>query len=1655
MPEVAALVARVTAETAQAEAGLTRVDKQIQQVAKSASQAGGQTAGFGSSMNQLGGVIGGVATKVAVAGTAVATLAGAGFGLGIKTASDFSREMSAVGAATQATGTDLAGLRAKALELGKDVSLAGVDATEAAQAITALGKGGVSTGDLMGGAAKGGLLLFSAGAKSIDEAAGIAVKGMAAFNKTGADVPHIADVIAAAAGKSATDITQLGAAFNQVAGVAAGAGFSLEELGGTLAFMAQRGMEGSDAGTSLKTALIRLEAPTDKAANLMEDLGINVRDANGSMLPFAEIADILKEKLGGLSDAQRDAALNTIFGADSIRLAIPLVQEGGDAIREWTEKVNDSGYAARVGAQLNDNLSGSFEQLKATIQTGAIEVFSRFEPAVRKVTDAGTALITDFLDNPAVIAGIDRLAVEGARKIEDLLNTVRDPAFQTQVREWGTAALETGRAIAGLAGDVKDVLGPPLAAAVGWFSDLDEAGKKNVLTLGLVAGSVIVFRKELGTLLSVGNSVIGMFTRKAVAKAALEKANVSLAGSAAKTALSFGTVATAAGTAAAAIAAGTAVTVVATGAAAGLILALDKYNEATGGIERAEKALITTRQAMAVASSLGATAENQHAEAFNRALQFYPTAITSSKDLADAWNWYVNRTSMAGESTAGLRLATEALVNVVTGQATPAVQQHGAALWELNNVGTDAQRSMNEVASAIAAIGGGAGPSIGGVDELSEAYFRNAAAAKELIPAQQQAKTSADDLAASQEALAVRLAAQQAVMETTSQSVAPLQAAYDLLNQRVAAGIPLTAEQAHLLSTLPGYIAGATSGYDGLITGIAQTAIALQHSNTAAGGASGAFGGLAGDAGSLKGQLDLLRASAIALDGALGALGTQNSKLSAQYNILGERVTVLQDKQKAGIPLTQQEAAELATLTAAQEKLALQLGDNTAKMRDLTLQQIENEDKTKAATQAANDYLAAMGQLATQTDVATTAGVGLTDGFGNVATAADTGKASVDNIGAGAAAMVSKMGLAKASIAGVTTAIQGVPTDFYVTAHVDISGALANIATLSNSIPRSPAKEGPFRTLPDWMAIYEGLGPSGDWAIATVGNTAAAMSAALKEAADEGAKEAAEIASAVARGITDSLGAMGALANFDFVNDSPTGSDIGWFGFLNESIIASMAESATRFDEETTEITNRYAETTQKVGSSVKSSTEGLAAIGSYAPPTVDKVDQFLTDLADLMERFQTWAGGFEEDGLKVSTTYANAVEEVTGSLDTSTRGLMAISGYTSPAEAEVTAFMRDLADLMERFGTWAGGFEADGLAISAQYGKAVGETTGGIANATAGLAAIGEYQAPPEEKVSAFLQGLSDLMEKFGTWAGEFEQDGLEHVGHFGEAVGKVTAGAKTAADLFVQMNDKLVIPSSQKIDDLYFGIRHLTTRYREMATELGGPTIKALAEVGEGVGRVATASKTSAELFQEMNDELVLPSKQGIDDLVIAIGYVVTRTGEMATEIGTDGLRLAEDFAVGTYNTTQKISGALDLFPKMAESKTKPTVALTEVYDELATTLEVAGLLTGRADAIEQESWAFLKHMEQAGLNYTKGLSLGQGLGGTALGDAPTIPQAKLMTTALPLAALPSGGGGGGGKVVHLSVTVQGNTLLGEAPAMAAELARIMKPELARLGA
>ena len=213
----------------------------------------------------------------------------------LNSAANFEQSMNVMQQVSGATEGQMASLQAQALELGAQTSFS---AGEAAAAMLELSKAGLSASEVS--AAIGGTLdLAAAGGLDLAQAATITANAVNAFGLEASSANDVANLLAAAANASSVEVTDLALGMQMASAVFSSSGQSIETLNTALALMGNNGLKGSDAGTSLKTMLMSLTAPSDAAAGQLANLGVSVYDAAGNMRALPDVMADLQSALYG------------------------------------------------------------------------------------------------------------------------------------------------------------------------------------------------------------------------------------------------------------------------------------------------------------------------------------------------------------------------------------------------------------------------------------------------------------------------------------------------------------------------------------------------------------------------------------------------------------------------------------------------------------------------------------------------------------------------------------------------------------------------------------------------------------------------------------------------------------------------------------------------------------------------------------------------------------------------------------------------------------------------------------------------------------------------------------------------------------------------------------------------------------------------------------------------------------------------------------------------------------------------------------------------------------------------------------------------------------------------------------------------------------
>lgn len=374
------IVIRLMADTASYEASMTRAGSTARSVASGMENTGRKSA-------------------LITSGLTAAGLAVTAFGVAsVKMAADFDEQMSTVQANSGATAAQLSQLREAALQAGASTVYT---AAESAGAINDLAKAGMSVSDILSGGLTASLNLAAAGQMDVGNAAEYMSQALTMFHLSGKDATSTADALAAGADKAVGDVSDFGEALNNCGVMANSFGMNLQETVGVLGLFAQNGIVGAEAGTQLNSMLMKLANPASDAKSTMEELGISTHDASGKFVGMANLAGQLHDKLGKLTDQQRQQAEATIFGSYAIKGAGIIMDAGKKGVEDWTKAVSDSGFAAQQASNKTNNLKGDLKMLESAIQSAMTKIGEGAQGLLRKLTQGLTDLITGFGDLPA------------------------------------------------------------------------------------------------------------------------------------------------------------------------------------------------------------------------------------------------------------------------------------------------------------------------------------------------------------------------------------------------------------------------------------------------------------------------------------------------------------------------------------------------------------------------------------------------------------------------------------------------------------------------------------------------------------------------------------------------------------------------------------------------------------------------------------------------------------------------------------------------------------------------------------------------------------------------------------------------------------------------------------------------------------------------------------------------------------------------------------------------------------------------------------------------------------------------------------------------------------------------------------------------------
>ncbi|MFC7364542.1 MULTISPECIES: phage tail tape measure protein [Bhargavaea] len=349
-------------------AGIERAGREFQTAGNNMKSAGKSVMGIGAGLT--------AGLTVPIVGAAAAAS---------KLGMDFDDSMAQVSAVSGATGSDLDKLRGLAREMGATTRYS---ASEAAEGLNYMAMAGWKTDQMMAGL-PAILNLAAAAGEDLGVTSDIVTDALTGFGLKAEDAGMFADVLAAASSNANTNVAMLGESFKYVAPVAGALGYSAQDVAVALGLMANAGIKGSQAGTSLRTMMTNLSAPTKQMQEAMDDLGISITDSSGEMKPFATLMEELRTKFSTLDEAQQAQYASTIFGKEAMAGALAIINASSDDYDKLTTAINESeGAAAKMAAIMEGTLGGTWRSIRSAVEELALKLYEQLRPALQAISDA-------------------------------------------------------------------------------------------------------------------------------------------------------------------------------------------------------------------------------------------------------------------------------------------------------------------------------------------------------------------------------------------------------------------------------------------------------------------------------------------------------------------------------------------------------------------------------------------------------------------------------------------------------------------------------------------------------------------------------------------------------------------------------------------------------------------------------------------------------------------------------------------------------------------------------------------------------------------------------------------------------------------------------------------------------------------------------------------------------------------------------------------------------------------------------------------------------------------------------------------------------------------------------------------------------------------
>ena len=264
--------------------------------------------------------------------------------------------------------------------------------------------------EMLGGMS-GVINLAAAAGEDLAQVSDIVTDNLSAFGLKASDTAHFADVLAAAAANSNTNISIMGETFKSSSSVAGALGYSIEDVAVMVGLMANNSVKGSRAGTALRNIFNGLLGGVTLTAKAFGELDYSAVNSDGSMKGLMETVEDLRGYFSQMTEAERVNNAMTIAGMRGYNGLLAILNATNEDFQSLYASINNcNGAAERMAKVKLDNLNGDITLMNSAMEALQSTIGEQFNPELRALTQLKTELLNglnDFIiESPSLTKGL-------------------------------------------------------------------------------------------------------------------------------------------------------------------------------------------------------------------------------------------------------------------------------------------------------------------------------------------------------------------------------------------------------------------------------------------------------------------------------------------------------------------------------------------------------------------------------------------------------------------------------------------------------------------------------------------------------------------------------------------------------------------------------------------------------------------------------------------------------------------------------------------------------------------------------------------------------------------------------------------------------------------------------------------------------------------------------------------------------------------------------------------------------------------------------------------------------------------------------------------------------------------------------------------------